>query len=114
MPQERPSLDFPQSVLRYATDVAGWQLEAAERDMQEHAECFPEHTRARERMAQTETDLTPQLGGDPMALEEYANANNAYAAALAIEMYLRGFLDGGRVYHAFVMRELPVENSSRK
>ena len=30
-----------------------------------------------------------------------------YAAALALEMYLAGARDGGRVYHAFVTGELP-------
>ena len=30
-----------------------------------------------------------------------------YTAALALEMYLAGARDGGRVYHAFVTGELP-------
>ena len=31
----------------------------------------------------------------------------AYSSALALEMYLAGARDGGRVYHAFVTGELP-------
>ena len=30
-----------------------------------------------------------------------------YTAALALEMYLAGARDGGRVYHAFITGELP-------
>lgn len=32
---------------------------------------------------------------------------DGYAAALALEMYLAGARDGGRVYHAFITGELP-------
>ena len=31
----------------------------------------------------------------------------SYSAALAIEMYLAGARDGGRVYHAIITGELP-------
>ena len=31
-----------------------------------------------------------------------------YSAVLALEMYLAGTRDGGRVYHAFVTGELPA------
>ena len=31
-----------------------------------------------------------------------------YSAALALEMYLAGARDGGRVYHAFITGELPT------
>ena len=31
----------------------------------------------------------------------------SYTAALALEMYLAGARDGGRVHHAFVTGELP-------
>ena len=31
----------------------------------------------------------------------------AYSSALALEMYLAGARDGGRIYHAFVTGELP-------
>ena len=32
----------------------------------------------------------------------------SYSAALALEMYLAGTRDGGRIYHAFVTGELPT------
>lgn len=107
MPEERPSLDFPENILRYATDVAGWQVDEAEHDMQKRPDDFPEYTHARERMAAAEEDLISKLG-EPMALEEFSDANNAYAAALAIEMYLRGVVDGGRMYHVFTTKNLPL------
>lgn len=31
-----------------------------------------------------------------------------YSAALALEMYLAGARDGGRIYHAFITGELPT------
>lgn len=114
MPNKHPSLEFPENMIRYATDVAGWQMDEAEHDMQEHPENYPEYTCARERMTLAEADLISKLGGDSMALEEYHDSNNAYAAALAIEMYLRGVMDGGRMYHSFTTRAFPQRRESNE
>lgn len=35
----------------------------------------------------------------------------SYSTALALEMYLSGARDGGRVYHAFITGELPVDSA---
>lgn len=107
MANENTPLKIPERLIRYATDIAGWQLDAVEHEMKSQPDRYAEYARARERMASAEADLISKLGGDEMALEEYNDANNACAAALAMEMYLRGVMDGGRVYHAFLTHELP-------
>ena len=42
-----------------------------------------------------------------MELDQLESALSAAGAELAIEMYKRGGLDGGRMYHAFITGELP-------
>lgn len=112
MSHENTSLELPERLIRYAMDIAGWQLETVEQEMQRQPDRYAAYADARERMATAEAELISKLGGDEMALEEYNDANKAYAAALAIEMYLHGVMDGGRVYHAFLTGELPRSGSA--
>jgi hypothetical protein len=98
-----------QRLYEYAINIAGHELEMLEQAMVEQPDDYPEYTQARTHRGLAEEDLIQKLG-DPMALEPYANASNAYAAAIGIAMFLRGVLDGGRIYHAMVMRELPGDD----
>ena len=45
-----------------------------------------------------------------MELDQLVSVLNASGAALAIEMYIAGFLDGGYVAMAFQKREVPGED----
>ena len=45
-------------------------------------------------------------------VEEYADAHFPRSGALAIEMYIHGFLDGGRVLHEMISRPLPSKEDS--
>ena len=45
-----------------------------------------------------------------MELDQLVSVLNASGAALAIEMYIAGFLDGGHVAMAFQKREVPGED----
>ena len=47
---------------------------------------------------------------EKVELDQLVSAVNASGAALAIEMYIAGFLDGGHVAMAFQKREAPGED----
>lgn len=80
------------------------RVDQIERYMNEHPLEFPYFTEAAQKIdaAMEETDSHPNS-----VLTERDNLWMTYSAALAIEMYLAGARDGGRVYHAFTTGELP-------
>ena len=51
--------------------------------------------------------LLKKYGLDKVELDQLVSAVNASGAALAVEMYIEGFLDGGHVAMAFQNREMP-------
>lgn len=51
--------------------------------------------------------LLKKYGLDKVELDQLVSAVNASGAALAVEMYIEGFLDGGHVAMAFSKREMP-------
>lgn len=112
MPKKH-TFELPPRLMQYAVDIAGWQLDAVEREMLTHPKQYAEYAEARERIVTEAAALIPKLGGDGMALETYNAANNAYAAALAIEMYLHGVLDGACMYQAFINHELPRKEDAK-
>ena len=80
------------------------RIDAVERDLRARPERFPSFARALCDLhaALDETEAHPNAvlsGRDEIWM--------GYSAALALEMYLAGARDGGRVYHAFVTGELP-------
>ena len=66
------------------------RIDTVERDLRAHPERSPSFGRALRELHAARDDLW--MG---------------YTAALALEMYLAGARDGGRVYHAFITGELP-------
>ena len=112
MPKEH-AFELPPRLMQYAIDIAGWQLDAVENEMQSHPKRYAEYADARARMAK-EADALIQKLGDGMALETYNGAYSAYAAALAMEMYLRGILDGACMYQAFIHHDLPKKEGDRQ
>ena len=80
------------------------RIDTVERDLRAHPERSPSLGRALRELhaALDETEAHPN--------EELTARDDLwmdYTAALALEMYLAGARDGGRVYHAFVTGELP-------
>ena len=80
------------------------RIDTVERDLRAHPERSPLFDKAVRELhaALDETEAHPN--------EELTARDNlwmGYTAALALEMYLAGARDGGRVYHAFVTGELP-------
>lgn len=80
------------------------RVDQIERYLIEHPLEFPQFTEAVQMIdaAMEETDSHPNP-----ELTERDNLWMSYSAALAIEMYLAGARDGGRVYHAIITGELP-------
>ena len=81
------------------------RIDQIERQLNASPEAFPEFAAAAQKIdaAMDETDTHPDA-----KLTERDDLWMTYSAALALEMYLAGTRDGGRVYHAFVTGELPT------
>lgn len=111
MPKEQHAL--PDDILRYATDVAIWRVEAVENGMRRAPESFPDYAKALTDIEREKASLIQKLGGDVFALEPLVNAMIAYHSELVFEVYKRAALDGGRIYHAFITDELPAKEDAR-
>lgn len=87
------------------------RIDTVERDLRAHLECSPSFGRALRELhaALDETEAHPN--------EELTARDDlwmGYTAALALEMYLAGARDGGRVYHAFITGELPGKSIQKR
>lgn len=81
------------------------RIDQIERQLNAYPDAFPEFTDAAGKLdaAMEETDIHPDV-----KLAKRDDLWMTYSAALALEMYLAGTRDGGRVYHAFITGELPA------
>ena len=86
-------------------EIAYERIDQIERQLNAYPEAFPEFTNAAGKLdaAMEETDAHPDA-----KLTERDDLWMTYSASLALEMYLAGARDGGRVYHAFITGELPT------
>ena len=86
-------------------EIAYDRIDQIERQLNASPEAFPEFAAAAGNLdaAMDETDAYPDV-----KLTERDNLWISYSAVLALEMYLAGTRDGGRIYHAFVTGELPT------
>ena len=87
------------------------RIDTVERDLRAHSERSPSFGRALRELhaALDETEANPN--------EELTARDDlwmGYTAALALEMYLAGARDGGRVYHAFITGELPGKTIQKR
>ena len=85
--------------------IAYDRIDQIERHLNASPDTFPEFSAAAQMIdaAMEETDAHPDV-----KLTERDDLWISYSAALALEMYLAGTRDGGRIYHAFVTGELPA------
>ena len=90
--------------------VAGIRLDEVEHRMQTKPEEYPGYTDAIEAERIVSKALLEKYGIDKVELDQLVSAVNASGAALAVEMYIEGFLDGGHVAMAFHKREMPDNN----
>ena len=86
-------------------ELAYDRIDQIERQLNVCPEAFPEFAEAAGKIdaAMEEMDAHPDA-----KLTERDDLWMTYSAVLALEMYLAGTRDGGRVYHAFVTGELPA------
>ena len=86
-------------------EIAYDRIDQIERHLNASPDVFPEFAAAASKIdaAMDETDEHPDA-----KLTERDELWISYSAALALEMYLAGTRDGGRVYHAFITSELPA------
>ena len=87
--------------------VAGIRLDEVEHRMQTKPEVYTSYTDAIEAERIITQALQKKYGMDKVELDQLVSAVNASGAALAVEMYIAGFLDGGHVAMAFHKREMP-------
>lgn len=94
-----------ESWMEWIRDIAYDRIDQIEQQLNASPEAFPEFAAAAGKLdaAMDETDKYPDA-----KLTEWDDLWMTYSAALALEMYLAGTRDGGRVYHAFITGELPV------
>ena len=90
---------------KWIKEIAYDRIDQIERHLNASPEAFPEFADAASKLdaATEETDAHPDA-----KLTERDDLWMTYSAALALEMYLAGIRDGGRVYHAFITGELPA------
>ena len=108
MPVRRMALDLKADLFyQYATDVATWQMDRIECHMKRHPGDYPIFTEGLLRADELENRLSELCPEHAHLVEEYADAHFTRSGALEIEMYIHGFLDGGRVLHEMLSRPLP-------
>ena len=90
--------------LDWIYEIALSRVDTIERELYAHPEHSPKFSEAVRELhaALDETEEHPNA-----ALTARDDLWMGYTAALALEMYLAGARDGGRVHHAFVTGELP-------
>ena len=86
--------------------VAGIRLDEVEHKMQTKPEEYPGYTDAIEEERIITQNLIKKYGLDKVKLDQLVSALSAQGAAIGVEMYIAGFLDGGHVAMAFQKREL--------
>ncbi len=93
------------SWMEWIREIAYDRIDQIERQLNDSPDASPEFATAARKLdeAMDETDKQPDV-----KLTERDDLWMTYSAALALEMYLAGTRDGGRVYHAFVTGELPA------
>ena len=86
-------------------EIAYDRIDQIERHLNASPEAFPEFADATGKLdaAMEETDAHPDA-----KLTDRDDLWMTYTAELALEMYLMGTRDGGRVYHAFITGEMPA------
>ena len=92
-----------------AETIAGIRLDEVEHRMRSNPEDYPSYTDALVAEHILTQALLEKGGVDKLAVDQLVSALSAQGAALAIEMYIAGILDGGHTAQAFQGRELPGE-----
>ena len=90
-----------------AETVVGIRLDEVERTIRLNLKDYPSYTDAIEAERIIFTAVIKKYGMEKVKVDQLVSALSAQGAALAVEMYIAGFLDGGHVAVAFQRRKLP-------
>ena len=85
-------------------NIALERIDAIERHLNTSPDLYPRFTEAAQ---QIDAAMEKAVANPNEELSARDDLWTAYSSALALEMYLAGARDGGRIYHAFVTGELP-------
>ena len=85
-------------------NLAMERIDQIERDLNSNPALSPRFTDAARKL---DAEVEKSFGQTGTDLSARDTLWTDYSAALALEMYLAGARDGGRVYHAFITGELP-------
>ena len=83
--------------------IALERIDQIERQLNSNPEAFPRFAVAARKV---DAAMEQTKGQPDAAITARDDLWMSYSAALALEMYLAGARDGGRIYHAFVTGEL--------
>ena len=92
-----------------AETIAGIRLDEVEHRMRSNPEDYPGYTDALEAERIICKALLEKGSVDKLAVDQLVSTLSAQGAAIGVEMYITGFLDGGHTAQAFQGRKLPDE-----
>ncbi len=107
MAEQKSYSDIIAALEAYSTDIASWRIELIEREMRRDPDKNPEFAQSLKDIETERLSLIQKLNGDYEQLEPLIKAYLAYHSELIYEVYKQAVLDGGRVFQAFIERELP-------
>lgn len=96
-------MNHDQELLRIARSAAQDRMEGIETALQLHLQDHPAYQKASERLDAVMKHVTPE---SDQLVQEVGDAWMHYSAVLAMEMYLHGVQDGGKLEQCF--RESPM------
>ena len=92
-------------------NIAPDRIDEIERHLNTNPDLFPRFTEVAQRIDAAMEQTAAHPNDD---LTERDDLWTTYSSALALEMYLAGARDGGRVYHAVVTGDLPEAQKSKE
>lgn len=94
-------------IREFAWQHAGEQMNIAEIYMRRHPGENEEYDSALASLHEIETEIEKKL--DYRFADDCRSAYMSYAGSIAMEVYMRGVMDGARLHYAIVSRELPYQ-----
>lgn len=94
---------------RFAEDIAEKTMHELSVQMFSEPDKHPDYVSGCNRIIEVEHSIEQLLGADANLVYELGEAHFKRSYALAVEIYKRGVLDGGRIYHAMISGDLPLK-----
>ncbi|MBQ8618076.1 MAG: hypothetical protein IJ418_11300 [Clostridia bacterium] len=94
---------------QFAEDIAVKTMHELSVQMLGEPDKHPDYVSGWNRIIEVEHSIEQLLGADANLVYELGEAHFKRSYALAVEIYKRGVLDGGRIYHAMISGDLPLK-----